>query len=138
VPRQDQCEPQIVRALEKSGWRVTDHNFALQTGKLGRFIFADLRLADIQTGQQIIVVEVKCFPQINSMLDEFNRAFGQYNMYRTALARNGLKFPIYLAVPAHMYNILIDDSLIFDMMEDNQLKRIIVDVDKEEIVQWID
>jgi hypothetical protein len=138
VPRQDQCEPQIVRALEKAGWRVTDHNFALQTGKLGRFIFADLRLVDIQTGQQIIVVEVKCFPQLGSVIDEFHRAYGQYNMYRKALAKNGLKIPIYLAVPAHMYEILIDDSLIAEMMNEGLIKRIIVDVNKEEVTQWIE
>jgi hypothetical protein len=137
MPRPDSCEAQIVSALLKAGWQVTKRNFALQSGKPGRYVYADLRLADTATGQQIIVVEVKCFPK-NTLFDEFYRAYGQYQTYRKALLKNGLSVPLYMAIPVHLYTELISDTLVLEMIEEISLKRIIVDIKTEEIVQWID
>jgi hypothetical protein len=64
MPAIDDCEPQMIRALEKSGWRVIDHPLTLRN-VLGRnHVYADLRLEQIVTGQQIIVVEVNAFPTL--------------------------------------------------------------------------
>jgi hypothetical protein len=138
MPAPDKCEPQIINALKKAGMRVVKRNFALQMGKFGHYVYADLKLSDIKTGKQIIVVEVKCFLNLNALLDEFYRAIGQYQTYRDALELNKLDFPLYLAVPADIYDELMSETIFKGLLEKLFVKRIIVDIAKEEIVKWLD
>lgn len=63
----DACEPQIIRAFEKDGWRILRKPFGIRTGN--RLVAADLNLERGANGttEQLIVVEVKCFT--NAELD---------------------------------------------------------------------
>lgn len=62
MPAFDQCHEQVVRALQKEGWRVTGEQIRLTTGKRNAFI--DMRVARgfNGNGRTILLVEVKCFP----------------------------------------------------------------------------
>jgi hypothetical protein len=85
MPALDSCEAAIVHALEKEGWQVLDKPYPIRVIVDNRVIFADIRLQQQTNQQQIIVVEVKCFPNNRSALDEFYRAIGQYQVYRNGL-----------------------------------------------------
>ena len=138
MPAIDQCEPQIIRALEKSGWKVTHNPFAIkiERNKAG-YIFADLRLEHDTENEHIIIVEVKCFDSSRTILEEFYHAVGQCVVYRNALANNDITTAVYLALPTIAYETFFQKQLIQSVVNDIQLQLIVIDLEKEEVVQWI-
>lgn len=138
MPAIDRCEHKIIQALEKDGWIVTHHPFAIRLDRMrGGYIFADLRLSNPQTRQSAIIVEVKCFDSTRTFLDEFYQALGQYIVYRNALLLNNIASPVFLAVPANVYQSLFQETLIQAVLHDIQIKIVVVDLKKEEVAQWI-
>lgn len=137
MPAIDQCEGQVVRALEKSGWLVTHQPFAIRINKSrAGYVYADLRLRQKTNNQRIIVVEVKCFASTRTQLDEFYQAVGQYISYRNALTINDMQLPVYLSVPSSIYATFFQIPLIATVVADAQIKLIVVDLEKEEIIRW--
>lgn len=135
MPAIDQCEPQIIRALAKAGWHILKRQYPLRLGWNRGAVFADLRL---QRGtDQILVVEIKCFPEQLSQLEEFYHAVGQYMLYRNALKINNIQEPIYLAIPLTIYHTFFQVEAIQSTLEDAKIKLIVVNVDAEEIVAWV-
>ena len=132
----DNCHQQIVNALLKAAWVVDDKQVYLRVDRLT--MVADIR-AQILNGnvQQIIIVEVKCFSDPRNDLDELYRAVGQYLLYRSALQLRQSDWPIYLAIPTIVYSRLFVKSVVQNVVTRNEIKLIIVDVEREEIVQWL-
>lgn len=66
MPRLDGCHPQVVRALEKDGWRVQAKPQRLIHEE--HVVFIDVRATRQTNGarQQIPLVEIKCFPDRDS------------------------------------------------------------------------
>jgi hypothetical protein len=95
----DVCEPEVIRALEKEGWRVLEKPYLIHIVK--RNLLADMSLQKNANGsaETIIVVEVKCFTNPKTDLSEFYAAVGQYQYYRNAMSLKNLSFPIFLAIP---------------------------------------
>jgi hypothetical protein len=62
MPTLDQCHQQVVNALEKEGWVVAQKQTKLYSES--RQIFIDIRAERAVNGnrRQIILSEVKCFP----------------------------------------------------------------------------
>jgi hypothetical protein len=137
VPALDNCEPQIIRALDKDGWLVIDHPLTIRNALGRNHVYADLRLRQTNTGQQIIVVEVKCFPDARSVLEEFYHAIGQYQVYRNALELNQMDVPLYLAVPLPVYADFFQRTLIQKTLGEVKVKLLVVDLENEVIVQWV-
>jgi hypothetical protein len=77
----DKCEPQVVKALEKAGWSVDPNPLCMRVGRNERFV-ADLLVRNAADGSLIIIVEVKCFPESTSELQEFYTAVEQYMISR--------------------------------------------------------
>jgi hypothetical protein len=122
MPAIDQCEPAIIRAFEKQGWKVKNHPFSIRIDEQERIshLYADFRLRS--EDNTIIVVEVKCFPESASFLDEFYRAWGQYEVYRLALINAEMDFPLYLAVPLHIYQTNFHRSFVAQTMTTLNIK----------------
>jgi hypothetical protein len=70
-------------------------------------------------------------------LDEFYQAVGQYVSYRNALTINGMQLPVYLSVPSSVYTTFFQIPLIAAVVADTQIKLVVIDLEKEEITQWI-
>ena len=138
MPAADKCEPQIISALKKAGFAVVKSHFSLRTGKSRRYVYADLLVRDIASGTRILVIEVKCSTDPNTVMDEFYRIVGQYQVYQIALERNGLDFPLYLAMPEQLHNEIIGDAVLLQIIEQIKVKRIVVNIETEEIIQWQD
>jgi len=138
MPAIDQCEPQVIRALEKSGWTVTHNPFAIkiERDRVG-YIFADLRLEHDNDNEHIIIVEVKCFESSRTILEEFYHAVGQCIVYRNALENNNIATKVYLALPTVAYESFFQKQLIQSVLNDIQLQLIVIDLEKEEVVEWI-
>lgn len=128
----------IVRsALEKDGWIITDDPLSIRYG--GVDIQVDLgaeKLLAAEKGTQKIAVEIKNFVSA-SKISEFHTALGQFINYRTALRLEEPKRILYLAVPSAIYNDFFNLPFTQIIVNENKLKLIIYDVDKEEIIKWI-
>lgn len=135
MPKLDQCHPQIVLALEKEGWRVDEKPRRLVHEE--RLVFIDIRATRRVNGsrQQILLAEIKCFPDRDGTTLELYIAFGQYIIYRALLAQEEIRSPLYLAIPDEVYEDVFD-STVRRAMSDNQVKLVIVNLETETITQW--
>lgn len=131
MPAIDNCEPQIVRAMQKAGWQVTDQPFSIRwrTG----YIYADLRMKQTHDDEVVIIIEVKCFPEKRSTLSDFYQAVGQYILYRQVV-KNEL---IYLALPKVAYDDFFKQNDIQTILHDNKINVIVVNLADEVVSQWI-
>ncbi len=87
--------------------------------------------------QQILLAEIKCFPDRNNTTREVYIAIGQYIFYRAVLSEFHDTTPLYLAIPEAVY-IGIFDVYVRRAIVDNKIKLLIVNIEKEQIVQWIE
>lgn len=127
----------VKSALEKDGWIITDDPLNIRCG--GVDIQIDLgaqRLIAAQKADEKIAVEIKNFVSA-SKISEFHMALGQFINYRTALRVEEPSRTLYLAVPLVIYNDFFSLSFIQTVVNENQLKLIIYNVDTELIEQWI-
>jgi hypothetical protein len=60
MPAVDPCEPQIIRALAKAGWKVVARQILLRTAA-NEGVVVDLRFRHMSDQRRIMLVEVKCF-----------------------------------------------------------------------------
>ena len=137
MPALDNCEPQMINAFKKAEWNIRYHPFSIPTLMGNRHVFADLCLYNAATGKNIIVVEIKCFPPERSQLDEFYHGIGQYQVYGIALELNHIDVPLYLAVPQSVYEAFFQHQLIKTALERLAIRLVVVNLETEEVTQWI-
>lgn len=98
MSRRDTYHEHVKRALVKAGWQITHDPLRLTFA--GTVVSTDLG-AQKTTGQsiavEIIAIEVKDF-DLPLMMSEFEKALGQYHLYRTLLKRNDPQRALFLAV----------------------------------------
>jgi hypothetical protein len=136
MPRFDECHEQVVRALKKEDWQV---NKSRRISSPERDIFIDIRAEKQRNGTrlQILLAEVKCFPETAVFSSEFYAAIGQYLFYQVVLEGIHDKTPLYLVMPYHIYQTEFD-ATIQRVITKYQVKMIIVNLETEEIVKWIE
>ncbi len=134
MPALDQCEPQIIRALEKKGWVLEAQPRTLLAPDVNLYADLGMRSPDNKRG---IVIEVKCFPPGRSKLDELYRAVGQYLMYETVLELMGVSQPVFIAVPNRIYADLLQRESVQKMLARAKIKMIVVSIEMETVEQWI-
>ncbi len=83
------------------------------------------------------MVEVKCFVDAHFDQDELYRAIGQYLVYRSILRIRKLEASLYLAVPANAYKRLFTTDVVSHIARESQMKLIIVDLEREEVIEWV-
>ena len=135
MPRLDDCHQQVVHALEKDGWNVNDRPRRLIHEE--RLVFIDIQAVKGINGsrQQVLLAEVKCFPDRERTTQELYIAFGQYIIYRALLDQEEINLPLYLAVPLEVYEQIFD-STVHRAISDNKVKLVIVNLETETISQW--
>lgn len=137
MPDYDTCHHQVVNALQKAGWTV-DSNQLHITDTIGNDFYIDLtaiRPAG-EPGALEIAVEVKCFG-LPKKTAELHRAIGQCILYAGIAAREGYTLPVYMAVPSATYKVYFNDALLAVLLS-HGLKFVKIDLDKEELVEWIE
>ena len=135
MPAQDTCQPEVIRALQKDGWTVAEKGPTISVGR--RRAFIDLQAARKVNGsrEQIILLEVKCFPDKESTTEALYTAIGQYLIYRAMLIELGQILPLFLIVPEDMM------SQVFDLaaqrvVQESRINMAIVNLELEEVVEW--
>lgn len=127
----------VKNALVKDGWVSTDDPFTIRYRKL--VLSADLgaeRPIAAQRGMQRIVVEVKSFVS-RSLIQDLEEALGQYNLYQTLLEVTEPERKLFLGVSEKTYEKFFAREEIKFVMQRLNVKMLVVNVDSEEVVQWI-
>jgi hypothetical protein len=124
--------------LDKDGWTITDEHLFIQVEDIDFFIdlAAEKILAAEKTGKKI-AVEIKSFLGASDV-SEFHLALGQFLNYRSALKLTEPDRTLYLAVPEDVYDEFFRRRFIQRAIEEHQLKLLIFNPEKEEIVGWRD
>jgi hypothetical protein len=136
MPAYDQCHDQVIRALQKEGWNINRQQVKLPFDE--RRLYIDLKASRGLNGrrQTILLVEVKCFPDEKTFLADLYTAIGQYILYRTILDSNGVSFPLYLSIPQSVF-VTQFNQIIRDACRQHQIKLVIINLDSEEVMEWI-
>ena len=130
MPTEDTCQPQVLTALQKDGWTITGQQIYILKGEHAVFIDIEAVKEDQQT-----FIEVKCFPE-NNTSTEFYIAVGQYFVYRHILSTQKPHHTLYLAIPEDTYDALTD--VYYDTLHDNHVKLVIVNIEMEIVIRWIE
>ena len=140
MSRKDTYHDTVKRALVKDDWRVTHDPFPIIYR--GTSLSTDLGAKKVsgtateQIAIEIIAVEVKDFDS-HQMMSEFEKALGQYRLYRSLLDRNEPARVLYLAIRDEVWREFFQRPAIQAAVSDNHVYLVVFDELQEEILQWI-
>ncbi len=127
----------VKKALQKDAWQITHDPLSFNLGGVSMSIdlAAEKLIAAEREGKKI-AVEVKSFLEKSSAISEFHTALGQFINYRGALRRREPERILYLAVPLITYKTFFQLDFPKEMIQENKVKIIVYDIEREEIVEW--
>ncbi len=137
MPAKDTYHDAVKNALIKEGWKITADPYPIKYEEVK--LFADLageKTLSAMKGEQYIVIEVKSFNSPSPMR-EFETALGQYLIYQTFLSITHTDYTVYLAISHRIYEKFFTQIAIQLILKKYQVSLLIFDVNKEEIIQWI-
>lgn len=137
MPRKDTIHDAVRNALIKDGWTIMHDPYRVPYGNEAVFIdlAAEIPLTAERNGQRI-AVEIKSFighSPINDLCD----AMGQYIVYLSILEDEDPACTLYLALSSVVYGQMLQMKAFLNMRQKFQVPLIVVEIAKEEIVQWI-
>jgi len=126
----------VRQALIKEQWVITADPLVIKINKVKLEIdLAAEKIFAAEKAGRKIAVEVKSFVS-SSVISDFHLALGQFLNYRLALQMKEPDRMIYLAVPLDTFNSFFQEIFVQEAMKIYQLKLIIYEPNKEEIVEW--
>jgi XisH protein len=137
MPKLDIIHNSVKNALMKDGWLITDDPYIIQYRRTT--LYADLGaerpIAAERNGQKL-VVEVKSFIGA-SKIQDLKEALGQYDIYFYLLKETAPDRKLYIAISKVAYNAFFTQDVTQLILNRHQLPIIVVDLETEEIMQWI-
>jgi hypothetical protein len=137
MPKLDFIHSSVKNALIADGWRVTDDPYIIEYLKTR--LYADLgaeKPIAAEKGEQKIVIEVKSFLGASKFQD-LKEALGQYDIYRYLLEETAPERKLYVAISNEAYSNFFSQEVIKLILDKHQLPLIIVDINQEEVLKWI-
>ena len=137
MARLDKIHEKVKAALIKDGWTITHDPYAIEYKDLT--LYADLgaeKMFSAERGNRRIVVEVKSFIQ-PSKVQDFKLALGQYEFYNVYLKVTAPERQLYLAVGKTIYEDFFSRESISFAAEQLKVSMVVVNLETEEIAQWI-
>ena len=138
MSQKDFVHDAVKNALIKDEWKITADSYTMEFE--GERVYADLAAdAPIEAERKgnKIVVEVKSFRGA-SLLYELHEAIGQYVNYRVILSLVAPERVMYLAFSQETFERLKLRSGLLILFRASNVRCIIVDIEAEEVIQWID
>jgi hypothetical protein len=138
MPARDIIHNTVLNALISEGWKITHDPlyFRIDDDPYYIDIGAEKIIAAERAGQKI-AVEIKSFLGASFAAD-FHLAVGQFVNYRIALQIEEPDRILYLAIPHQTYRRFFHRTLMRAVIEQQQLRLIVFDIEEEVIVQWIE
>ncbi len=137
MPAKDIYHDAVKNSLTKDGWIILADSYFLQyeDAQLYADLLAEKTLLAEQNNRRI-VVEIKSFINPSPMRD-FELALGQYILYRDILDLSKKYYELYLAVKDTVFDSFFQRKSIKEIVKRHQIKFIIFNNEKEEIILWI-
>ncbi|MBE9042130.1 XisH family protein [Oscillatoriales cyanobacterium LEGE 11467] len=137
MPAKDLYHDRVRSALIKDGWRITRDTYQIKFKEIK--LYADLAAETMfaaERDRKQIIVEVKSFLGASRVRD-FEAAIGQYILYRLYLSQIFPEATVYLAINSDIYRSFFLKEAIEFVIKELNIQLIIVDIDREVIVRWI-
>jgi hypothetical protein len=137
MPARDIYHDAVKSALIRAGWSIFADPYRIRYKDID--LYADLaadRPIAAERGGQKIVVEIKSFVG-RSFMTDLHLAVGQYKIYETLLAQTEPEYKLYLAIDDITYDNFFRREGIGFLVRSNQISFFVVNIDEQEIVQWI-
>jgi hypothetical protein len=137
MARLDKIHDKVKTALIKDGWTITHDPYSIEYEDLT--LFADLgaeKMFSAERGEIKIVVEVKSFSHLSKVQD-FKLALGQYQLYNVYLKAIAPEGKLYLAVGEDIYEEFLLREAIKFAVEQLKISLVVVNLESEEVSQWI-
>ena len=138
MPAKDIYHDTVKNARIKDGWTITDDPFDIEYE--GVRLKADLGAEKVfaaERNERKIVVEIKVFGGL-SFLNEFEKAVGQYLIYKQFL---GDLFPeriLFLAIADDIFEESFSLPSIKAVVARQEIKLLVFNPELEEIIKWIE
>jgi hypothetical protein len=136
MPALDTIHEVVRQALLKEDWTITDDPLTLDFYEL--VVYADLgaeKTLGARRGGERRAIEIKSFSS-NLPFGEFKLALGQYLIYRAMLERLEPDRSIHLAVPEAVFNGFVQRQAVQFIVQRYEVRILVVDIEKAEVVQW--
>lgn len=138
MPQKDSHHDLVRNALEKDGWTVTHDPFTIRLEDVKFYVdLAAEKTIETDGETRKIAIEIKVFGGL-SFLNEFEKAVGQYLIYKQFL---GDLFPeriLFLAVSTDVFEESFSLPSIQAVVTKQEIKLLIFNPETEEITKWIE
>jgi len=138
MARRDAIHNPVKNALINDGWKIVADPYRIPYKD--KILEADMKADKLIAAtyeNQSVIIEVKSFLQ-SSVIHELIQACGQYQAYEFFLNENGQTEKIYLAMNNDVYIREFDSPAIQSVINRFAIRLLLVDIEKEKIVQWIE
>ncbi len=137
MPARDMIHEAVKNAIIKDGWHITADPYDLSFAELSLSVdLAAEKFIEAVRDNHKILIEVKSFVG-RSFAKDFQAALGQYQMYLGLMEANHIPDKLYIALSDVVYRRFFDRKVYAMLIERYQMRLLIVDVEKEEVVSWI-
>lgn len=137
MPRLDIIHNAVKNALIEDNWLITDDPYVIQYRRT--VLYADLgaeRPIAVERNGQKLVVEIKSIVGA-SKIQDLKEALGQYDIYRYLLEEIAPERKLYVSISKVTYDTFFTQDVTQLILNKHQLPIIVVNIGREEIVQWI-
>ena len=137
MPARDLYHDNLKTALIKDGWIITDDPYTMKFEDAT--LYADLRAERplaAERGGCRIVVEIKSFLG-PSLYNDWERALGQYEVYRRILQVIDPQSELFLAIDTDAFVNFFQRKSVQLVVQKSHVKLLVVRLEDEEVDQWI-
>ncbi len=138
MPQKDAYHDSVRNALEKDGWTVTHDPFTIRLEDVKFYVdLAAEKTIESEGEIRKVAIEIKVFGGL-SFLNEFEKAVGQYLIYKQFL---GDLFPeriLFLAISTNVFEESFALPSIQAVVKKQEIKLLVFNPETEEITKWIE
>ena len=138
MPQTDAYHDSVRNALEKNGWTVTHDPFTIRLEDVKFYVdLAAEKVIETNEETRKVAIEIKVFGGL-SFLNEFEKAVGQYLIYRQFLDELFPERILFLAVSAAVFEESFSLPSIQAVVVRQEIKLLVFNHETEEITKWIE
>ena len=137
MPQHDLHHDAVKNALVKDGWTVTHDPFTIKLDDLKLYVdLAAEKSVTVTNPLQKVAIEIKVFGGL-SFITEFEKAVGQYQIYRQFLEELFPERILYLAVALSAFEESFQLPSIQAIVRKQEIRLLVFNAETEEVLQWI-
>ena len=137
MARLDKIHNKVKTALIKDGWTITHDPFPIAFEELDLYVdLAAERVFAAERANEKIAVEIKSF-LLPSKVQDFKLALGQYELYKEYMSVLTPDRKLFLAIGEDIFKTFFQMKAVQFIINHKQMPLIVINLEEEEIVEWI-